>query len=119
MDTYPAAEKSYRGLFLAGVSYYRSGDYAKALTVFQRALVLAGGPEEQSAVTFGRAKSTRPRMTRLPPARPGRKPLRLTPPGIIANAPMICCRTGRPSPATSRSTWVTTSRWSERERRNG
>ncbi|MBE0696099.1 MAG: transglycosylase SLT domain-containing protein, partial [Anaerolineaceae bacterium] len=49
IDTYPTAENSYRGLFLAGVSYYRATDYAKALTVFQRALVLAGGPGEQAA----------------------------------------------------------------------
>ncbi len=49
IDTYPSAEKSYRGLFLAGISYYRAGDYAKALTVFQRALVLAGEPGEKAA----------------------------------------------------------------------
>ena len=49
MDTYPSAEDSYRGLFLAGVSYYRAGDFAKALTVFQRALILANTPNEQAA----------------------------------------------------------------------
>jgi len=49
IETYPAAEKSYRGLFLAGVSYYRAGDYPKALTVFQRALVLSAEPGEQAA----------------------------------------------------------------------
>lgn len=49
MEKYPQAEKSYRGLFLAGICYYRAGDYQRARTVFQRALVLANDPEEQSA----------------------------------------------------------------------
>lgn len=49
INKYPSADKSYRGLFLAGVSYYRAADYANALTVFQRALVLGNAPEEQAA----------------------------------------------------------------------
>jgi soluble lytic murein transglycosylase len=49
IELYPSAEKSYRGLFLAGITYYRMADYASALTVFQRALVLGNNPEEQSA----------------------------------------------------------------------
>lgn len=49
MEKYPQAQRSYRGLFLAGVSYYRAADYQRARTVFQRALVLANDPEEQSA----------------------------------------------------------------------
>ncbi len=49
MDQYPSAETSYRGLFLAGVTYYRAGDYAKALTVFQRAMVLGTTPDEEAA----------------------------------------------------------------------
>jgi soluble lytic murein transglycosylase len=57
IDTYPSAEKSYRGLFLAGIAYYRAGDYAKALTVFQRALVLAGTPIEQSAAYLWTGKT--------------------------------------------------------------
>lgn len=49
MNQYPSAEKSYRGLFLAGISYYRANDFAKALTVFQRALLLSDVPAEQAA----------------------------------------------------------------------
>jgi len=57
MDTYPSAENSYRGLFLAGISYYRAGDYPKALTVFQRALVLANSPSEQAAAYLWTGKT--------------------------------------------------------------
>mgnify|MGYP000847790409 CR=1 FL=1 len=57
MDTYPTAENSYRGLFLAGVSYYRAGDYQKALTVFQRALLLANTPDEQAAAYLWTGKT--------------------------------------------------------------
>jgi soluble lytic murein transglycosylase len=56
IDTYPSADQSYRGLFLAGVSYFRAADYAKALTVFQRALVLAGTPGEQAAAQLWTGK---------------------------------------------------------------
>ena len=49
LNTYPAYEMSYRGLFLAGISYYRSADYAKALLIFQRCLVLATQPDEEAA----------------------------------------------------------------------
>jgi soluble lytic murein transglycosylase len=52
IDTYPSAEQSYRGLFLAGISYYRVPDYPKALTVFQRLLVLGTTPDEQAAAYF-------------------------------------------------------------------
>jgi soluble lytic murein transglycosylase len=57
MDTYPMAEDSYRGLFLAGVSYYRAGELEKALTVFQRALVLANTPSEQAAAYLWTGKT--------------------------------------------------------------
>jgi soluble lytic murein transglycosylase len=49
IDQYPNAEQSYRGLFLAGITYYRAANYDKALTVFQRALVLATDPNEEAA----------------------------------------------------------------------
>ncbi|MEJ5201973.1 MAG: tetratricopeptide repeat protein, partial [Anaerolineales bacterium] len=52
MNEYPSAELSYRGLFLAGVSYYRLGNFDQALLVFQRALVLASSGEDQSAALF-------------------------------------------------------------------
>jgi soluble lytic murein transglycosylase len=57
MEKYPSSEKSYRGLFLAGVTYYRAGDYPRALTVFQRGLVLANDAEEQSAAYLWMGKS--------------------------------------------------------------
>lgn len=41
MDEYPSAEKSYEGLFLAGITNYRLGRNEDALKIFQRLLVLA------------------------------------------------------------------------------
>jgi soluble lytic murein transglycosylase len=52
INEYPAATLSYRGLFLAGISYYRLGNFDQALLVFQRALVLASSGEDQSAALF-------------------------------------------------------------------
>jgi soluble lytic murein transglycosylase len=49
MNEYPSAARSYRGLFLAGVTYYRAQDYPKALLIFQRALVLTSQPGDQAA----------------------------------------------------------------------
>jgi soluble lytic murein transglycosylase len=57
MEKYPAGEMSYRGLFLAGITYYRLADYTKSLTVFQRYLVLANNAEEQSAAYLWIGKS--------------------------------------------------------------
>ena len=57
MNEYPASENSYRGLFLAGIVYYRLGDYDRALTVFQRALVLGTTPEDQAAAYLWIGKS--------------------------------------------------------------
>ncbi len=37
---YPADDLSFRGLFLAGVSFYRLADYQRALTTFQRLILL-------------------------------------------------------------------------------
>ncbi len=48
MDDYPSAELSYRGLFLAGISYYRLNRYEDALSVFQRSLVLGTSPREKA-----------------------------------------------------------------------
>jgi soluble lytic murein transglycosylase len=49
IETFPSAEQSYRGLFLSGITYYRLNDMDKALTVFQRVLVLSTNPEDQAA----------------------------------------------------------------------
>lgn len=49
MNSYPSATRSYRGLFLAGITYYRAQDYPKALLVFQRALVLTAQAGDQAA----------------------------------------------------------------------
>jgi soluble lytic murein transglycosylase len=59
INTYPTAQYSYRGLFLAAVSYYRLKDYAKARTVFQRALVLASDPKDQAAAYLWVGKTHR------------------------------------------------------------
>lgn len=49
IDKYPSAEQSYRGLFLSGITYFRANDLDKALTVFQRAMVLGTTPADQAA----------------------------------------------------------------------
>jgi soluble lytic murein transglycosylase len=48
MNDYPSAERSYRALFLAAIQYYRLERYDEALSVFQRALVLATSPSEKA-----------------------------------------------------------------------
>jgi soluble lytic murein transglycosylase len=45
---YPASERAPEALFLAGISRYRLQDYAGALTVFQRNLLLATEPEARA-----------------------------------------------------------------------
>lgn len=46
---YPASDLSYRGLFLAGICYYRLGDNARAQTVFQQLILLSPDTETLSA----------------------------------------------------------------------
>jgi soluble lytic murein transglycosylase len=48
MNDYPSAQRSYRALFLAAIQYYRLERYNDALSVFQRALVLAASPDEKA-----------------------------------------------------------------------
>ncbi|HUV15915.1 MAG TPA: tetratricopeptide repeat protein [Pelolinea sp.] len=48
MNEYPSAELSYRGLFLAGISYYRLSRYEESLSVFQRCLVLGTTPADKA-----------------------------------------------------------------------
>lgn len=52
INEYPSHELSYRGLFLAGISYFRLGDFVKAQTTFQRSLVLGITPSDQAAAYF-------------------------------------------------------------------
>jgi soluble lytic murein transglycosylase len=49
---YPGTEYVYRGIFLAGVSYYRLGNYASAQTTFWQAQALALTPAERAAAYF-------------------------------------------------------------------
>jgi len=48
MDEYPSSELSYRGLFLAGISYFRLERFDEALSIFQRSLVLGTAPSEKA-----------------------------------------------------------------------
>lgn len=57
IDEYPTAQNSIRSLFLSGISYYRMADYLSAQNTFQRLLVLAATPSEQSMAYFWIAKS--------------------------------------------------------------
>jgi soluble lytic murein transglycosylase len=52
MEEYPAYERSYRAMFLAGISYYRLARYEDALTIFQRCLVLATSGEERASASL-------------------------------------------------------------------
>ncbi|HKY53194.1 MAG TPA: tetratricopeptide repeat protein, partial [Anaerolineales bacterium] len=47
-NEYPSHEQVPNALFLAGISRYRLADYAGALTLFQRALLLSTNPEDQA-----------------------------------------------------------------------
>jgi soluble lytic murein transglycosylase len=57
MDEYPGNELRIRGLFLAGIQYYRLGRYADALKIFQRLAVLAADNEERAAAYVWIGKS--------------------------------------------------------------
>jgi soluble lytic murein transglycosylase len=57
MDEYPASELSYRGLFLAGISYFRLARYEEAQTLFQRALVLGSTPADKAKAYLWIGKS--------------------------------------------------------------
>ena len=48
MDEYPSSDKSYQGLFLAGITDYRLGKNDDALKIFQRLLVLATNASEKA-----------------------------------------------------------------------
>ena len=47
-NEYPSSEQVPEALFLAGISRYRLQDYANALTIFQRDLLLATEPEDRA-----------------------------------------------------------------------
>lgn len=47
-NEYPSNEQAPAALFLAGISRYRLGDYAGALTIFQRDLLLSTRPEDRA-----------------------------------------------------------------------
>ncbi|GAB4482226.1 MAG: transglycosylase SLT domain-containing protein [Anaerolineales bacterium] len=53
---YPSSEYTHRGIFLAGISRYRLGDYSGALALFSRALSLAPGPSERAAAYLWQGK---------------------------------------------------------------
>ena len=48
-SAYPSAKNSSRGMFLAGITYYRLKNYSQARTVFQRVLLLSSEPKDQAA----------------------------------------------------------------------
>ncbi len=55
-NQYPGSEQAYRGLFLAGITRYRMGDYSGALAIFSRALGEAPNLEERAAAYFWQGK---------------------------------------------------------------
>jgi soluble lytic murein transglycosylase len=59
INEYPTAEESSRGLFLAGITYFRLSNYVRAQTTFQRILVLATSSNEQAAAYFWIGKALR------------------------------------------------------------
>jgi len=54
---YPSSELVSRGIFLAGIAYYRAGNYAAALSTFDWFLNSSAGREEKSAAYFWIAKT--------------------------------------------------------------
>jgi soluble lytic murein transglycosylase len=57
INEYPAADNALRGLFLAGITYYRMGQFDKALGVFHHYQQLATNPNDQAAAWFWLAKT--------------------------------------------------------------
>ncbi len=57
IEEYPSSELSARGLFLAGITYYRLENYPKALATFQRALVLASNAFDQTSALMWAGKT--------------------------------------------------------------
>ncbi|MGB9640401.1 MAG: tetratricopeptide repeat protein [Anaerolineales bacterium] len=55
-NQYVGSEQAYRGLFLAGITRYRMGDYKGALAIFSRALGEAPNLQERAAAYFWQAK---------------------------------------------------------------
>lgn len=55
-NSYPGSEQAFRGLFLAGISRYRLGDYSGALAIFSRALGEAPNVQERAAAYFWQGK---------------------------------------------------------------
>ncbi|MCX8062792.1 MAG: tetratricopeptide repeat protein [Anaerolineales bacterium] len=53
---YPGSEYTYRGVFLAGISRYRIGDYNGAFALFSRALTLAPNLRERAAAYLWQGK---------------------------------------------------------------
>jgi soluble lytic murein transglycosylase len=49
VNAYPAYDRTMRALILSGISIYRLGDYPRARTTFQRALILSDDVEIQAA----------------------------------------------------------------------
>lgn len=47
-DEYPASVYASDGLFLAGIAHYRKADYAEALTIFQKSLILTATGADQA-----------------------------------------------------------------------
>ena len=56
-NEYPNYEQMPRGLFLAGISYYRLGNYQAALTTFQRFQSLVNSLSDRSMASFWIGKS--------------------------------------------------------------
>ena len=52
IDEYPEYEDAFRALQLAGIQYYRKGDFVRAMTTFQRLLLLTTSIEEGAAAQF-------------------------------------------------------------------
>ena len=51
-DEYPSSEQTFRGVFFAGITLVRLGDWAGARTQFDRALVLGTEPDQLAAAYF-------------------------------------------------------------------
>jgi soluble lytic murein transglycosylase len=57
INEYPSADNALRGLFLSGITYYRMGQFDRALQVFQHYWQLATDPSTQAAAYFWEAKT--------------------------------------------------------------
>ena len=80
-----------RGSFLAGISFYRLGDFKRALADFQRGFLLAVDADSRARAYLWIGKAQEKLGDAAKPAKRGHRPRLSTRPTITAFAHVTCC----------------------------